>query len=43
MMIAKASQAPGWISSGEIIAGGLDLLGLRLPVRGIGGSGPLGL
>lgn len=31
MMIANASQAIGWISSGEIIAGGLDLLGLRLP------------
>ncbi len=43
MMIAKDSQAPGWISSDEIIAGGLSLLGLRLPVRGIGGSGPLGL
>jgi hypothetical protein len=43
MMIAKASQAAGWISSDEIIAGGLGLLGLRLPVPGIGGSGPLGL
>lgn len=43
MMIANASQAIGWIRSGEIIAGDLDLLGLRLPVQGIGGSGPLGL
>lgn len=43
MMIANASQATGWISSGEIIAGSLDLLGQRLPVQGIGGSGPLGL
>lgn len=37
-MIAKAPQAPEWISSGAIITGGLDLLGLRLPVQTIGGS-----
>ncbi|WP_176300922.1 hypothetical protein [Burkholderia vietnamiensis] len=38
MAIAKALQAPEWISSGAVIAGGLDLLGLRLPVQFIGGT-----
>ncbi len=37
-MIAKALQAPEWISSGATITGGLDLLGLRLPVQTIGGT-----
>ena len=37
-MIAKTLQAPEWISSGAVITGGLDLLGLRLPVQTIGRS-----
>jgi len=37
-VIAKALQAPEWISSGATITGGLDLLGLRLPVQTIGGT-----
>ncbi len=38
MAIPSALQAPEWISSGAVITGGLDLLGLRLPVQTIGGS-----
>ena len=38
MDIAKALQPPTWISSGAVISGGLDLLGLRLPVQYIGGT-----
>lgn len=37
-MVAKSLQAPEWISSGATITGGLDLLGLRLPVQTIGGT-----
>ncbi len=37
-MISKSLSAPDWISSGATITGGLDLLGLRLPVQTIGGS-----
>lgn len=38
MSIAKSLQPPEWIHSGAEIAGGLDLLGLRLPVQFIGGT-----
>ncbi len=38
MDIAKSLQPPDWISSGAVITGGLDLLGLRLPVQFIGGT-----
>jgi hypothetical protein len=38
MAIANELQAPDWISSGAKITGGLDLLGLRLPVQFIGGT-----
>jgi hypothetical protein len=38
MTIAMDLQAPEWISSGATITGGLDLLGLRLPVQTIGGT-----
>jgi len=38
MAIPNALQAPEWISSGAVITGGLDLLGLRLPVQTIGGT-----
>lgn len=38
MAIPDTVQAPGWISSGANITGGLDLLGLRLPVQTIGGT-----
>ena len=38
MAIAQNVQPPDWISSGAKIAGGLDLLGLRLPVQFIGGT-----
>ena len=37
-MVANALQAPEWIKSGAVITGGLDLLGLRLPVQTIGGT-----
>ncbi|MFM4862553.1 hypothetical protein [Aeromonas media] len=37
-MIASAPQAPEWINCGATITGGLDLLGLRLPVQTIGGT-----
>lgn len=38
MPIANTIQAPGWVNSGAKITGGLDLLGLRLPVQLIGGT-----
>lgn len=38
MPIAATLQAPTWVSSGAVITGGLDLLGLRLPVKFIGGT-----
>ena len=38
MVIAKSLRPPEWISSGAVITGGLDLLGLRLPVQFIGGT-----
>jgi hypothetical protein len=38
MAIAKSVLPPEWISSGANITGGLDLLGLRLPVQFIGGT-----
>ena len=38
MAIAKNLQPPEWIRSGAEITGGLDLLGLRLPVQFIGGT-----
>jgi hypothetical protein len=38
MVIATTLQPPEWISSGAVITGGLDLLGLRLPVQFIGGT-----
>lgn len=38
MPVPKAVQAPSWINSGAELAGGLDLLGLRLPVQSIGGT-----
>ncbi|USU16102.1 hypothetical protein [Paraburkholderia fungorum] len=38
MSIAKTLQPPDWIDSGAEIAGGLDLLGLRLPVQVIGNA-----
>lgn len=37
MSIADTIQPPDWISSGAVITGGLDLLGLRLPAQTIGG------
>jgi hypothetical protein len=38
MSISATIQAPSWVSSGAVITGGLDLLGLRLPVQFIGGA-----
>ena len=38
MSLAKTIEAPSWISTGATITGGLDLLGLRLPVQVIGGG-----
>lgn len=38
MTIAKTLKSPEWIESGAVITGGLDLLGLRLPVQTIGGT-----
>ena len=38
MAIANTLQPPDWISSGAVITGGLDLLGLRLPAQAIGGK-----
>ncbi|WP_435751846.1 hypothetical protein [Thauera sp. AutoDN2] len=38
MPVAKSLKPPEWIRSGAEITGGLDLLGLRLPVQFIGGT-----
>ena len=38
MTIPAILQAPDWISTGATMTGGLDLLGLRLPVQTIGGA-----
>ncbi len=38
MPIPEAIMAPSWVNSGAVITGGLDLLGLRLPVQYIGGT-----
>lgn len=38
MAIAKTIEAPDWVESGSELTGGLDLLGLRIPVQTIGGS-----
>ena len=38
MAIAKTIEAPEWVDSGSELTGGLDLLGLRIPVQTIGGS-----
>lgn len=38
MPISKIVEAPEWIENGATPTGGLDLLGLRLPVQTIGGS-----
>jgi hypothetical protein len=36
--IAKTIKAPEWVDSGSELTGGLDLLGLRIPVQTIGGT-----
>jgi len=38
MSLPSEILAPSWINSGAVIAGGLDLLGLRLPVQFIGST-----
>ncbi len=38
MPLAATLQAPTWVSSDAVITGGLDLLGLRLPVQFVGGT-----
>ena len=38
MDIGKTLQPSDWLTSGAVITGGLDLLGLRLPVQFIGGT-----
>ncbi len=38
MDISTTLQPPQWVNSGALITGGLDLLGLRLPVQFIGGT-----
>lgn len=38
MPIAKTIEAPEWVESGSELTGGLDLLGLRIPVQTIGGA-----
>lgn len=38
MAIGGVINAPTWVDSGAVITGGLDLLGLRLPVQFIGGT-----
>lgn len=38
MSFAGDLVAPSWVSSGAVVTGGLDLLGLRLPVQFIGGT-----
>ena len=36
--IAKTIEAPEWVDGGSELTGGLDLLGLRIPVQAIGGA-----
>lgn len=36
--IAETLEAPQWVDSGAVITGGIDLLGLRLPVQAIGAT-----
>src|ERR1700739_243269 len=38
MAIAKTIEAPEWVDSGSECTGGVDLLGLRIPVQTIGGT-----
>jgi hypothetical protein len=38
MAITKTIEAPEWVDSGSELTGGLDLLGLRIPVQTIGGA-----
>lgn len=38
MPISETIEAPQWVDTGAVITGGLDLLGLRLPVQIIGGT-----
>jgi hypothetical protein len=38
MGIAEKLGAPEWVTSTAVVGGGLDLMGLRLPVQRIGGS-----
>jgi hypothetical protein len=38
MAIPKIIEAPEWVDSGSELTGGLDLLGLRIPVQTIGGA-----
>ncbi len=38
MPIPESLQAPSWVDTGAVLTGGLDLLGLRLPVQTIGGT-----
>lgn len=38
MAIAKTIKPPEWVDSGSELTGGLDLLGLRVPVQTIGGA-----
>lgn len=38
MAIAKTINAPEWVDNGSELTGGLDLLGLRIPVQTIGGT-----
>ncbi len=38
MPLPETIEAPVWVDSGAVITGGLDLLGLRLPVQFIGGT-----
>lgn len=38
MAIAKTIEAPEWVDNGSELTGGLDLLGLRIPVQTIGGA-----
>jgi len=36
MPVSKTVEAPEWIENGATPTGGLDLLGLRIPVQTIG-------
>lgn len=38
MAIAKTIEVPEWVDGGSELTGGLDLLGLRIPVQTIGGA-----